>query len=165
MHLGVGDADQLERAVASLQEIGATEFLLEQMAPPGTDLVVGARRDPVFGPVVLLGVGGIASEVYADVAIASVPNDAATLSRLPDQLAAQELFDGYRGLPSVDRLALGRVCALLGDLLVANEHVDDIEINPLRAHAGGLLALDAVIVQRNQVGADPEEPKYTKEGS
>lgn len=165
VHLGVGDADQLERAVASLQEIGATEFLLEQMAPPGTDLVVGARRDPVFGPVVLLGVGGIATEVYADVAIASVPNDAATLSRLPDQLAAQELFDGYRGLPSVDRLALGRVCALLGDLLVANEHVDDIEINPLRAHAGGLLALDAVIVQRNQVGADPEEPKNTKEGS
>lgn len=163
VHLGVGDTEQLARAVAALQDIGATEFLLEQMAPPGTDLVVGARRDPVFGPVVLLGVGGIATEVYADVAIASAPNDAATLSRLPDQLAAQELLDGYRGLPPVDLGALGRVCALLGDLLVANEHVSDIEINPLRAHAGGLLALDAVIVQRRHPSPDPADSTETKE--
>ena len=165
VHLGISDREQLERAVAALQEMGATEFLLEQMAPPGTDLVVGARRDPVFGPVVLLGVGGIATEVYADVAIASAPNDAVTLSRLPDQLAAQELLDGYRGLPPVDREALGRVCALLGELLVANEHVSDIEINPLRAHAGGLLALDAVIVQRHDVSADTEGSTEAKERS
>jgi acyl-CoA synthetase (NDP forming) len=150
VHLGIGDTAQLKRAIASLQEIGATEFLLEQMAPAGTDLVVGARRDPVFGPVVLLGVGGIATEVYADVAIASAPNDAAVFSRLPEQLAAQQLLDGYRGLPAVDRVGLGRVCALLGDLLVANEHVEDLEINPLRAHAGGLMALDAVIVMKTK---------------
>ena len=165
VHLGIGNAEQLAHAVASLLEIGATEFLLEQMAPPGTDLVVGARRDPVFGPVVLLGVGGIATEVYADVAIASVPNDAATLSRLPDQLAAQQLLDGYRGLPPVDRAALGRVCAVLGDLLMANEHVEDIEINPLRAHAGGLLALDAVIVQRGGAAKDIEDRNDSKERS
>ena len=165
VHLGVADLETLERAVASLHDIGASEILLEQMAPSGTDLVVGARRDPVFGPIVLLGVGGIATEIYADVAIASVPNDAATLSRLPDQLAAQELLDGYRGLPSVDRAGLGRICALLGALLVANEHLEDIEINPLRAHAGGLLALDAVIIQRSQGAADIEEPKHSKENS
>jgi len=165
VHLGVGNAEQLARAVASLQKLGATEFLLERMAPTGTDLVVGARRDPVFGPVVLLGVGGIATEVYADVAIASAPNDTATLSRLPDQLAAQQLLDGYRGLPPVDRAALGWVCALLGDLLVANEHVEDIEINPLRAHAGGLLALDAVIVQRSEVSIGNEPTKDERERS
>lgn len=145
VHLGIRDTEQLGRAVSALRTIGATEFLVEAMAPPGVDLVVGARRDPVFGPIVILGVGGIATEVYSDVAVASVPSSVATLLRLPEQLAAQELLGGHRGAPVVDREAVARVCELLGDLLLSNPHIVEVEINPLRAHAGGLLALDAVV--------------------
>lgn len=156
VHLGVGDVDRLETAVAALRAIGASEFLVEEMAPAGIDLVVGARRDPVFGPVVLLGIGGVATEVYADVAIAAVPASPALLAALPDGLRARALLDGFRGGPRVDREELGRVVAILGELLIANPHVSEIEINPLRAHADGLTALDAVIVSEAAAGQDPD---------
>jgi acyl-CoA synthetase (NDP forming) len=162
VHLGVATPDAMDAAVDALVAIGASEFLVESMAPSGIDLVVGARRDPVFGPVVLVGVGGIATEVYADVAIASVPTSHSVLAALPDQLAAQALLDGFRGGAAVDRDALAGVVGALGALLVANAHLDEIEINPLRAHAQGLVALDAVIVSRN-VHNDTHEQRNAHE--
>ena len=154
VHLGLRSHDQLTEAFAALGDIGAREVLVEAMASSGVDLVVGARRDPVFGPVVLLGIGGVATEVYADVAIASLPATPEDLADLADQLQAQALLDGFRGDPVVDRAKLGRICALVGDLLIANPHLDDVEINPLRATAGGLIALDAVLLERRLDGAD-----------
>jgi acyl-CoA synthetase (NDP forming) len=163
VHLGVATPDAMDRAVDALVGIGASEFLVEEMAPHGIDLVVGARRDPVFGPVVLVGVGGIATEVYADVAIASVPTARATLAGLPDQLAARTLLDGFRGGPAVDRGDLAHVLHQLGNLLVANPRLDEIEINPLRVHAQGLVALDAVIVSNHDAHTDPDEQRNAHE--
>jgi acetyltransferase len=122
--------------------------LLEQMAPAGIDLVVGARRDPVFGPVVLLGVGGIATEVYADVAIVSADSSPARFARLADDLQARDLLAGFRGGPVVDRDDLARVCGALARLLSDNPHLDEVEINPLRTTPEGLVALDAVFLER-----------------
>ena len=163
VHLGVTTADAMTSAVDSLRSIGAAEFLVEAMAPAGIDLVVGARRDPVFGPIVLVGVGGVATEVYADVAIASVPTSVSRLTALPGQLAAQALLDGFRGAPAVDRAALAGVLEALGQLLVTNPHLDEIEINPLRAHAQGLVALDAVIVRSDHADAETDEQRKTHE--
>lgn len=163
VHLGVGSSEEMHAAVEVLRGIGASEFLVEAMAPPGIDLVVGARRDPVFGPVVLVGVGGVATEVYADVAIASVPTSIERLTALPGQLTAQALLDGFRGDAPVNREALARILARLGALLVANPHVTEIEINPLRAHAQGLLALDAVIVSGQDTDANMDERRKTHE--
>jgi acyl-CoA synthetase (NDP forming) len=154
VHLGVATPEDMDTAIGALVAIGATEFLVEAMAPPGIDLVVGARRDPVFGPIVLVGVGGVATEVYADVAIASVPTSTARLAALPGQLAAATLLDGFRGGAPVDRDALASILERLGALLTANPHLDEIEINPLRAHAQGLVALDAVLVSRHDTGPD-----------
>ena len=163
VHLGVTTGGAMDAAVDGLQAIGATEFLVEVMAPPGIDLVVGARRDPVFGPIVLVGVGGVATEVYADVAIASVPTSLARLTELPGQLAAAALLDGFRGAPLVDRDALASILEKLGALLTANPHLDEIEINPLRAHAQGLVALDAVIVSRQHADDATDEQRKNHE--
>jgi acyl-CoA synthetase (NDP forming) len=157
VHLGVATSDAMDAAVDALLAIEASEFLVEAMAPSGIDLVVGARRDPVFGPVVLVGVGGVATEVYADVAIASVPTSTARLAALPGQLAARALLDGFRGQAPVDRTALAHILERLGALLLANPHLDEIEINPLRAHAQGLVALDAVIVSGPHADAESDK--------
>ncbi|MEH3079325.1 MAG: acetate--CoA ligase family protein [Quadrisphaera sp.] len=139
----------LEAALDALARLGDQPCLVEAMAAPGVDLVVGARRDPVFGPVVVLGAGGTATEVLADVAIASA--DPALLTReqllaLPDQLRTRALLDGHRGAPAVAREQLADVLAALAALLASNPALEEVEVNPLRATAGGLVALDAVVV-------------------
>ncbi|MBA4866905.1 acetate--CoA ligase family protein [Streptomyces sp. PSKA54] len=126
---------------------GGRRYLVEVMAPTGVDLVLGARRDPVFGPVVLAGLGGTAAEALADVAIRLAPLSAAEAAAMPDELAARALLDGWRGGPVLDRAEFGRVAAALADALAASPpDVAEIEINPLRLTADGLIALDAVIV-------------------
>lgn len=146
VHLNIRDHEGLDAALVALAALSVGEVLVEQMAQDGIDLVVGARRDPVFGPVVVLGVGGVATEVYADVAIASFPASHDRLRRLPDQLRARVLLEGFRGQPALDRDAIADVLETLGSLMLANDHLTVVEINPLRCTRQGLLALDAVLV-------------------
>jgi acyl-CoA synthetase (NDP forming) len=145
VHLGVRDAAGLDAALDALERIGATRFMLETMAGPGIDLIAGASRDPVFGPIVLLGLGGITAEALADFAVAPAPISERAAAELGDQLAGRALLDGFRGGPVADRAALGTVLATLGNLLADHPAIADVEINPLRVTAAGLIALDAVL--------------------
>jgi len=121
--------------------------------------VVGAHRDVVFGPVVLCGLGGITAEALADVALRLAPLSPAEAAAMPDELACRALLDGWRGGPVLDRDALATVLVALGDLLHANPHLSEIEINPLRLTAHGLVALDAVVIAKQ-----PEAPDaYTRQ--
>jgi acetyltransferase len=135
----------------ALDAIGSERVLVEAMAPAGVDLVVGARRDPVFGPVVLVGLGGTVAEALADVAVRVAPITADDASGMVDELAGRALLDGWRGGPVLDRAALGRFVAALGALLHAHPHLQDVEVNPLRVTADGLVALDAVITADTEV--------------
>jgi acyl-CoA synthetase (NDP forming) len=149
--LGVDAPDAMDAALDALESIGASEFLVEEMADAGVEIVVGARHDEAFGPVVVVGLGGLAAEVIADIAIRSAPIDARVASGMIDDLVAVDLIDGYRGGPAVDREELGRVIAALG-AIVADGRIDEIEINPLRLTARGLIALDAVVIPRTSSG-------------
>ncbi|MGV9915262.1 acetate--CoA ligase family protein [Streptomyces tendae] len=158
VHLGVSTPDALDRALDALEEIGAREFLVEAMAPPGVDLIVGARRDPVFGPVTVLGLGGTTAEALADVSVRAAPLTPAEAESMADDLAGRELLSGWRSGPVADRAELGRVLRVLGDVLASHNWIDEIEINPLRLTHGGLRALDAVLVTAGKEtdGAGPE---------
>ncbi|GID97650.1 acetate--CoA ligase family protein [Amorphoplanes digitatis] len=145
VHLGIRDPAELDRALDALHAAGAQRFLVEKQAGPGIDLIVGATRDPVFGPVVLVGLGGVLAEALADVATAPAPLFASEAAELLDELVGRALLDGFRGGPFVDRGAVGRILAVLGDLLVADGRLESVEINPLRITADGILALDAVV--------------------
>ncbi len=145
VHLGVRTSAELDAALDALDAAGARRYLVETMAPDGVDLIVGARRDPVFGPLVAVGLGGTAAEALADVAVRLAPLDAAEAARMPDELAGRALLDGWRGLPRLDRGELAAVAVAVGDLVAATPWLSDVEINPLRLTAAGLVALDAVV--------------------
>lgn len=153
VHLGVRDTTALDAALDALERTGATRFLVESMVPGGVDLIVGASRDPVFGPIVLVGLGGVVAEALADVAIAPAPVSAHDAAALVDELGGRALLDGFRGGPVADRAALGRALAALGDLLVTHPEIEDVEVNPLRVTADGLLALDAVLTMGKEAPA------------
>jgi acetyltransferase len=146
VRLGVRTPDELDAALEAIEAAGASRFLVESMAQPGVDLVVGARRDPVFGPVVLVGLGGTTAEALADVSIRLAPLSVPEAAAMPAELAGHALLDGWRGGPVLDPVALGEVTAALGGLLSAHPEIAEIEINPLRITAQGLVALDAVCI-------------------
>jgi acyl-CoA synthetase (NDP forming) len=143
VHLGIRSRADLAEALQKLA--GAKRFLVEAMAPPGVDLIVGARRDPVFGPVVLVGLGGAAAEALADVAVRAIPLSMAEAESMPDDLLGRALLDGWRNGPVLDKSDLARILRTLGQALLSSPAVDEIEINPLRLTRDGLVALDAVI--------------------
>jgi acetyltransferase len=168
VRLGVRTPEELDAALDAIEAAAASlpgrqphlpRFLVELMAPPGVDLVVGARRDPVFGPVVLVGLGGTTAEALADVAIRLAPLSAEEAAGMPAELAGRALLDGWRGGPELDRAALGEVVTALGGLLVADSGPTEIEINPLRLTAQGLVALDAVCT-----AADALQQKVVTDG-
>ncbi|MCJ1697740.1 acetate--CoA ligase family protein [Rathayibacter caricis] len=142
--LGIRTQEQLDAALDQVEKAGARSYLVEEMAGPGVELIVGARNDPAFGPTVVLGLGGTTAEVLADVTIRSAPLSATTAEAMLDDLAGAALLRGHRGGPSIDSAGLGRLLVALGGIIAAG-HVDEIEINPLRLTSAGLVALDAVV--------------------
>ncbi len=146
VHLGVDSPAAMDRALDGLEAAGAREFLIEAMAAPGVDLVVGVRRDPVFGPIIVLGLGGTAAEVYADISIRSAPLTIRVAESMPAELQARELLYGFRSGPVLHPAELAELLVRLGDALVSNDGIAEIEINPLRLTHDGLVALDAVVI-------------------
>jgi acetyltransferase len=138
--LGVWSGDDLEAALDALDAAGARRYLVEETAPPGLDLIVGARRDPVFGPVVLLGLGGDLAEHLETVVVRPAPLSEAAATEMLGELL------GEAGAGRVDRGQLAAAVTTLGALVDAVPEIDEIEINPLRATADGhLIALDVVV--------------------
>jgi len=146
VQVGLRDRAEVAAALTSMVELGNGPWLVEETSSAGPELVVGARRDPVFGPVVVVGIGGTSTEVYGDVAILSVPATPRQLASMTRDLIGRALVEGHRGSASADPVAVGDVARALGDILCANDHVVELEINPLRITAQGLVALDAVII-------------------
>jgi acetate---CoA ligase (ADP-forming) len=149
VHLDINDDAALDQAMDALEAVGAAEVLVETMARPGVDLIVGARRDPVFGPLVLVGLGGTAAEVHGDVAIRYAAVNTPEAESMIDDLSGRALLDGWRGGPRLDRTELATIVRTVAQLLVASPHVQELEINPLRLTDRGLIALDAVIVSND----------------
>jgi len=119
------------------------------MARDGVELIVGARHDPVFGPVILVGLGGIFVEVLRDVALRVGAVDAAEARRMLGELKGFPLLAGARGRPAADLEAAARAIAALSVYALANTgRFESIEINPLlvREAGRGAVALDALIV-------------------
>ncbi len=124
--------------------------LVEAMGPRGLELVVGAKRDADWGPVVLVGLGGIWIEALKDVRL--IPADMAEEDIVVElgRLKAATVLQGTRGAAGVDLAAIARVVALVGEQMRANPAITEIDINPLVAYPAGsqqpVLALDALVV-------------------
>jgi len=150
VHLNIRDEDQLASALNSIDKIdfqGEPAYLVEEMAASGLDLIVGGLRDPVFGPTVLLGMGGTMAEALKDVSMRLAPLQQADAEEMMLELKAHVLFDGWRGSPAINRQAVVDALMAVSDLLIGNDQILELDINPLRATDKGVLALDALIVK------------------
>jgi acyl-CoA synthetase (NDP forming) len=123
-------------------------YLVEAMAAPGPELLLGAVRDPSFGPVVTLAAGGVDAEIVRDAATRVAPLTVDEAATMLDDLRFAAKFRGHRGAPAVDEAALALAVARLGALLCERVDIAEVEVNPLRVTRGGLIALDALVVRQ-----------------
>ncbi len=122
--------------------------LVETMAAKGLELMVGAKRDPAWGPVLLLGLGGIWVEALGDVRLVPANATEATVIEELQKLRTAKLLKGFRGAPAVDIEAVARTVTAIGRLMLTETSIVEVDINPLVAlpRGKGVLALDALIV-------------------
>ena len=124
--------------------------LVEKMAAKGLELVIGAKRDPLWGPVVLVGLGGIWVEALGDIRL--LPPDLSEKGIIDDlmKLRTAKLLKGFRGSPAVDVAAVAKTVSLVGRLMTTMPEVTEIDINPVFAHGvgEGITAVDALIVTK-----------------
>jgi acetate---CoA ligase (ADP-forming) len=142
-------AQIMERALAYRPDAVIDGVLVQEMLKPGLEVIMGLKKDPVFGPVVLFGLGGILVEVFKDAAVRAAPLREQDARTMLEQISGQALLDGVRGQPPRDRevlvsilLKLSRLAVELGDQIV------ELDINPLMVYesGAGAVAADALIV-------------------
>lgn len=140
----------LEGALRHTPGLAVEGVLVSPMASDGVEVIVGARRDPVFGPVVMVGSGGIYTELLRDVAIGVLPLMSGEADELIRSLRIHSLLAGARGQAPADIEALARVVEAVGKLMLEHPEVSEIEINPLRVfeRGRGAVPLDALMVVR-----------------
>ena len=123
--------------------------LVSPMVTGGVECILGARNDPVFGPVVVFGLGGVFTEVLKDVSFRRAPFGAETARGMIDELKGSALLKGARGQPPADLEALATAISRLSVFAAAHgDAIDSVEMNPLRAMPKGCIALDALIVKK-----------------
>ena len=122
--------------------------LVEKMSPKGVELMIGAKRDPAWGTVLLLGLGGIWVEALGDVQLLPVDADETQIVEALRKLRAANLLTGLRGAPPVDVEAVAKAVLAIGRLMQTTPGIVEIDVNPLMVHAKGqgATALDALVV-------------------
>jgi acetate---CoA ligase (ADP-forming) len=125
------------------------------VAADGVELIVGARRDPHFGPVVMVGIGGIFTELLDDLQVDLAPIDQTRAAAMLSRLRGAGLLTGARGRSPVDLDAAARLIVAVGDITASDPDIGELEINPVLVTPAGTLALDARIIN--------EEPDADRE--
>src|SRR3984885_576367 len=154
--LGLADADAVRAAIEAMAtkpliaSARVDGWLVEEMIPPGREVVVGGLRDPQFGPMIMVGLGGVLVEVLKDVAFRICPIDAAEARAMLGELRGHALLTGFRGEAAVDTDALVDVMLRIGGadgLLMRHANtVAELDLNPLIVSASGAVAADARVM-------------------
>jgi hypothetical protein len=147
--LAINDEAQLRSGYAGMSDRLGNDVLVAAMADEGVEMLLGVKRDPQFGPVVLIGSGGVLAEVLGDVQFALPPFDAAHARRCVDRLRLRPLLDGVRGRPAVDIDAFCDMAARFSEMAAAlAEVVAEIDVNPVIVQEQGAVAVDALVTGR-----------------
>ena len=112
----------------------------------GTEFFIGAIRDPLFGPLITFGLGGIYVEVFHDVAFRLAPLSNDDINYMITTIKSNKLLDGVRGNPPLDKNSIKNTIAKIAELMLNHQDISELDINPLLAFPTGCLALDSRII-------------------
>lgn len=154
VRLNLADAGAVGAAYDAIVEAARTRqpdatvegVAVQQMAKPGTEVIVGMTRDPRFGPVLMFGLGGVLVELLQDVSFRLAPLTARDARAMMAEIKAAPILTGYRGSPAADLDKLSEILIKVGEFALANPEVKEIDLNPIYAYPDGALAVDARVI-------------------
>lgn len=146
--LNLTDATSVQMAARTMLSgtIGGAHLLVQTMVKKGQEVILGAKRDPTFGPVVMFGLGGVWVEMLKDVAFRVAPLGRDDAEEMIQEIQGSKILKGYRGQPPVNHEALVHALLALSRMVVENPQIAEIDINPLLASNDGVIAVDARIL-------------------
>jgi acetyl-CoA synthetase len=156
IRLGLRDAAAVREGFAAIMANAARAVpgaringvVVQPMVPQGLEIVVGAKRDPLFGPMVVVGLGGIFVELLRDTATALAPVGEDAARAMLRRLKGHRLLEGFRGMPAVDQDALVDVIRRISELAAdQRDRIAEIDVNPLICSADRVVAVDALILR------------------
>lgn len=145
--LNIQDTEELKKIFKEFRKKFPTENLLvDQMEEKGVEMIVGLVQDPTFGLSVMVGIGGIFTELYKDVAFRVVPIDAYDAAQMIEELTGKRLLEGFRGMKANKQLVIDLVLKVsqLGTQLI--DHVDQMDLNPVFVYEDRVCVVDAKLI-------------------
>jgi len=143
VRLGIGNGDELQRAVTELSRMENAEgVLVEEMARPGFEVIVGGISDFTFGPIVMFGLGGFFVELFRDVSFALAPVTREQALWLVGETKGEKVLKGFRGKPPLDIDAIADIIVTVSEVM-ATGLIRAIDLNPVALYPSGALVLDA----------------------
>ena len=158
VHLGLTDGSAVRAAYGAIADAVGKQrppVLVQRQAAPGVELVAGIVHDPLFGSLVMLGLGGVHTDVFADRALRLLPLTDCDAAGMWHGLRAARLLTGYRGAPAVDTAAIEELMLRLGRLAEDLPEVAEMDLNPVLAGPDGVVAVD-VKLRLAVVGDEPD---------
>ncbi|MEW6545732.1 MAG: acetate--CoA ligase family protein [Bacillota bacterium] len=144
VRLGIRDEAELEQALTEMRaRFPGKVLMVEAQEPPGVEAIVGLIHDPTFGPSVMLGVGGVFTELYQDVAFRVVPITEADARDMISQLRARRLFEGFRGIRASQEALVSVLCAVSRLAEELGSYIEQMDLNPVIVHADRAVVVDA----------------------
>lgn len=156
--LDIEDESQLRAAYERISRRRGDDVIVSAMAPEGVEMFLGVKHDPQFGPVVLIGAGGVHAETINDVQFALPPFDQEHARRCIDRLKLRPLLNGVRGKPAADIAAFCEAAARFSEMAAAlGDVLAEVDVNPVVVHGAGAIAVDALVAGRDRRCVEQEE--------
>jgi acyl-CoA synthetase (NDP forming) len=145
--VGVNGDTELEKIFDRFKKIEGFEGMLVEEMIPGTEMIIGAKHDYQFGPMILLGFGGTGVEIYRDVSLRMAPLHGKEVDSMIHGLKARKLLEGYRGAKPIDMKALKRSLIMFSRLVMKlKDFVESIDLNPVMCTPDRCVVADARII-------------------
>lgn len=147
IHLNLKDGEAVRRSFGAIQDAAGEKIpvLVAGMVQGDRELVVGALRQPAFGPCVMFGLGGIFAEALRDTVFRLAPLSRAESLEMLGGIGAKDLLGEFRGMPAADREALAEIIRKVGDLLLLHPEIKEIDLNPIILTGARPVVVDALI--------------------
>jgi succinyl-CoA synthetase beta subunit len=146
------------RSLLALTEGQDAMLLVERMVRGNREFMIGMKRDPLFGPVIVFGVGGVFAEAHKDIALGVTPLGDADIEGMLDGIRASALLGAFRGMPPVDRASLASAICALARIAADHPSVTEIDVNPLIVQGATPVAADALVILDPAAGRDASAP-------